>query len=92
MSVQYSLTWEQEQLQQAVSDFVERKLIPLEQEVRPQELTDEQNAELQKDVRALGLWLLDLPEELGGTGLSLLERCLVYEQIGRATVISFRSH
>jgi len=91
-TVQFSLTWEQEQLQKAVADFVEQKLVPLEADVRPQGISDEQLVELQDDIRGLGLWLMDLPEEHGGPGLGLLERCIVYEQIGRATVLPFRSH
>lgn len=90
--MQFALTWEQQQLRSAVADFVERRLLPLEAEVRPQEITAQQLEALQEDVKGLGLWLMDLPPELGGPGLSLLERCIVYEQIGRATVLPFRSH
>lgn len=80
-----------EELRKNVRRFVDRELLPLEAservfgEIEPDELS-----RLQDKVKEMGLWLLDVPEDLGGPGLSMLARCVVYEEIGRSAVLPFR--
>jgi acyl-CoA dehydrogenase len=45
---------------------------------------------LQEKAKGIGLWLLDVPEELGGAGLDLLARCVIAEEVGRTVVIPYR--
>jgi acyl-CoA dehydrogenase len=49
-------------------------------------------AGLQAKTKALGLWMLDVPEAYGGAGLDLLARCLIAEQVGRTTVMPWHTH
>jgi acyl-CoA dehydrogenase len=88
----FALPWELRELQAGVRELVERELIPLERQgVGPQRITDEQLARVQQRVKDMGLWLLDVSEHNGGPGLSLLAKCLVYEEVGKAPVLEHRS-
>jgi acyl-CoA dehydrogenase len=40
--------------------------------------------------RALGIWLIDVPEEFGGQGLGLLARAVVWEELGRTVALPTR--
>lgn len=65
--------------------FLEKEVYPLEQAFfrRPfRELLPELTA-LRNRVKQMGLWGPQLPEELGGMGLSLVEHALVSEALGR---------
>jgi alkylation response protein AidB-like acyl-CoA dehydrogenase len=67
--------------------FVDEDLIPWE------ERAEENGGEIPEDVRRahhdktieLGLFAMNMPKELGGTGMSMLQQVLVSEQIGRVT-------
>ena len=41
--------------------------------------------ELEQAARAAGLWAMNMPVEWGGVGLSVVDRVIVQEQIGKAT-------
>src|SRR3970040_2471937 len=45
---------------------------------------------LQEKAKAIGLWLLDVPEEYGGAGLCLLGRGFIMEEVARTVAIPFR--
>ncbi len=45
---------------------------------------------LQEKAKAIGLWLLDVPEEYGGAGLDLMSRCVIMEEVARTVAIPFR--
>jgi len=78
-------------LQGLVRKFVDQELLPIEMEVnRSEDLADDVLRPLQEKVKALGLWLLDVPKEYGGTALGLLAQCVVQEEIGRTKAIPFR--
>src|SRR5262245_25377426 len=71
--------------------FVDRELIPLERAV----VNDvAQQKELQKKLRpkveALGLWQYDVPEELGGLGLGMLAKVVVWSEVSRTTALPAR--
>ncbi|MBI4492621.1 MAG: acyl-CoA dehydrogenase family protein [Chloroflexi bacterium] len=89
----FELPREIKMLQGLVRRFVEQELLPLERQVgESEELAEELLGPLQERAKALGLWLMDVPREFGGLGLSLLARCVVYEQVARARVIPFRNN
>jgi len=69
-----------------VRDFVDREAIPREQAAQahdPQAL-DAALSELRPIARAQGLYLPQLPPELGGLGLSWVQRSVVLEEAGRS--------
>src|SRR6266511_961202 len=87
----FELPWEVKTLQQTVRQFVERGLIPIEIRVNQhEELSDDVLRPLQEKVKALGLWLLDVPKGHGGAGLGLLERCVIQEEISKTKALPFR--
>src|ERR1044072_2245192 len=68
--------------------FVDRELIPLERAV----VNDVgKQKELQKKLRPkveeLGLWQYDVPEELGGLGLGMLAKVIVWSEVSRTTAL-----
>ncbi|HEY4665391.1 MAG TPA: acyl-CoA dehydrogenase family protein [Comamonas sp.] len=79
---------------ESVRRFVERELIPLENKLNAAGLLDEETAaRVRERAKAAGLWLLDVPEEIGGQGLSLLPLAVFWEEVGRSTVASWvRDH
>jgi acyl-CoA dehydrogenase len=89
----FNLSDELGMIQDVVRKFVDRELISLEHDLGPQRgpIPGVKLEALQAKARALGLWMLDVPEELGGAGLDLLTRCIVSEQVGRTTAIPWRT-
>lgn len=78
---------------ESIRRFVDKELIPLEHSLGPDGLLEESQAEAVRErARAAGLWLLDVPEELGGLGLSLLPLAVFWEEVGRSTVASWVRH
>ncbi|WP_431285515.1 acyl-CoA dehydrogenase family protein [Humitalea sp. 24SJ18S-53] len=82
-------------LQDMVRKFVDRELMPLEAAVLAREsaggkyaLTDEEEAPLLEKCRELGLWGLDVPEEMGGVNLPAVTRLMVEEEVSR-TIVPF---
>lgn len=70
-----------------VRRFVERRLIPAEVEVAR---TDRIPEEIVRDMRALGLFGLSVPEAFGGLGLSMEDEVRIMLELGRASP-AFRS-
>jgi acyl-CoA dehydrogenase len=82
-----SLSEEDRAIQQRAREFVDRELIPheVEAEMNGGRLPDEVVARHKERVRELGFQAMNLPQELGGAGLTVFQQTLVSEQIGRAT-------
>lgn len=76
----FSLTSEDLLLRQSVRDFIEEQANHCWQEI---ERTDELPQSLIDGANALGLFGLSVPQEYGGLGLSVLQKAIVHEQIGR---------
>ncbi len=75
-------------LQATVRRFVDTELIPLEgKSMDGPELKPEIAAHLIARCKELGLWQIDVPEELGGQGLGLLGRSLVWAELGRTVAL-----
>jgi acyl-CoA dehydrogenase len=80
-------------IRDTVARFVQRELIPLEQEVLQRRargiepaLSDERRARLDKVSRELGLWGLEAPEELGGTNLPATIMAGVFEEMAKSCI------
>ena len=84
----FDLPEELKLLKNTVRTFVDRELIPVEMNamdgpsMRPQV-----RADLERKAKELGLWLLDVPTEYGGQGLSLLGMVVVWEEISRSVAL-----
>lgn len=79
-------------LRDSVRRFVQEELIPLEaQYANEPDIPDDVRARLQDRAKALGFWAFDLPEAHGGGGVGYLGMCLVYEELGKCNVPSFRA-
>ena len=74
-----------------VRGFVRAELVPLEEEVeRDGALAPERAAAVLARSRALGLYAMNMPGELGGGGLNAVQICLVEEQFGHTRDILVR--
>jgi acyl-CoA dehydrogenase len=79
-------------LRDLVRSIVDRELLPLEPQVRAEGgLSAELRLTLEERVRALDLWALDVPEELGGQGLGLTATTAVNEELARCTFPTIRA-
>jgi acyl-CoA dehydrogenase len=83
----YPLSEADREIQDRARGFVDDELIPWE------EHAEEHGGQIPTDARQrhhdlaieLGLYAMNLPTELGGTGMTTLQQVLVSEQIGRVT-------
>ncbi len=87
----FSLPEELTLLQQTVRKFVREELIPIEmQALDGPDLKPEIRARFEEKTKEMGLWLLDVPEEYGGAGLSLLAQVIIWEQVSKTVAIPSR--
>lgn len=93
----FTIPEELKMVQTTVRDFVKDQLLPLEREVLGRDVTfeggrmslaPETEERLVEMVKEMGLWGLNIPEELGGIGLGTLGTCLVEEELAK-TIIPF---
>ncbi|HXQ21595.1 MAG TPA: acyl-CoA dehydrogenase family protein, partial [Candidatus Acidoferrales bacterium] len=76
----FSLSSDDQMLQQSVRDFVEEQANACWKEI---DRTDELPDALLDGARQLGLFGLSIPAEYGGLGLSVQQKTLVHEMLGR---------
>lgn len=75
-------------LKETVGKFVDRELIPIEMvSMDGPDLKPAVRASLEQKAKELGLWLLDVPEEYGGMGLSHLGMVVVWEELARTVAL-----
>ena len=87
----FGLSDEQRLLIGTVRQFVDDELRPLEQLVEDSGHLEPELAEaIQAKSRTIGLYAMNMPEELGGGGLSTMDWMLVEEEFGRTTDILIR--
>lgn len=95
------LSEEEKLVKETAAQFVERELLRLEGAFLKQkapflppgdpprrDLDSELKKSLIDKAKRVGLWALELPEEVGGSGLSHIARLLVYREFGK-TVLPF---
>jgi acyl-CoA dehydrogenase len=82
----FALNDEQRMMIETVRRFIAEELRPLEMEVEEQGfLAKEKALAVFRKSRELGLYALNIPAELGGGGLAVLDRILCEEQFGHTT-------
>ena len=87
----FSLNDEQKMMIDTVRRFIAEELKPLENEVEDKGYLDNDKAHaIHAKGKALGLYGLNMPAELGGGGLSNMDRILCEEQFGHTTDILIR--
>ena len=87
----FALTDEQKMIIDTVRRFIAQELKPLEDEVERSGRLDPDRARAIHDrAKALGLYALNMPAELGGGGLGAVDRMLCEEQFGHTTDILIR--
>lgn len=90
--VDFSLSDTERDIRDWVRNFVQRELMPLEQEVLRRErlgergLTKEESAQLRDKARQAGFWGVQTPEEYGGMNLSAVMTALIEVELGRTFV------
>ena len=72
--------------------FVDTELIPIERQTTTdaEKLKPEYYERFCKRAKDLGFWMMDVPEEYGGPGLSILARTVVEEQLSRSVALPAR--
>lgn len=82
----FALNDEQRMMIDTVRRFIAEELRPLEEELENQgRLDDAKAAAVHQKSKELGLYALNMPTELGGGGLSNLDRILCEEQFGHTS-------
>jgi alkylation response protein AidB-like acyl-CoA dehydrogenase len=84
--MEFAYTPAQADLRRRAAAYAE-SLFPYEEQVELSggQLDEGIQRQLEQGARDAGLWAMNMPRELGGAGLSVLERVIVQEQIGKAT-------
>jgi acyl-CoA dehydrogenase len=78
-------------LKDTMRRFVDRELIPIEmQAMDGPDLKPGIRKTLEAKTRELGLWLLEVPKELGGQDLSLLGIAVITEELARTVALPAR--
>lgn len=79
-------------LRDSVRRFVQQELMPLEQAYANEpDIPDDVRQRLQSRAKELGFWAFDVPEAYGGGGIGHVGMCLVFEELGKCNVPSFRA-
>jgi acyl-CoA dehydrogenase len=78
-------------LKETMRRFVDRELIPIEMHAMDgPDLKPEIRRDLEAKTRELGLWLLEVPADLGGQDLSLLGLTVITEELARTVALPAR--
>lgn len=79
-------------LRDSVRRFVQTELLPLEEKYANEpDIPDDVRRRLEDRARELGFWAFDIPEAYGGGGIGHVGMCLVFEELGKCNVPSFRA-
>lgn len=76
----FTISEELIQMKKTVREFAEEQVDPVAAEI---EETDEIPAHVLEIAAEMGLFGLSIPEEYGGTGMDMLGKCLIFEELGR---------
>lgn len=84
--IDFSLPEESRLLIETVRRFVETEVQPLEAEVEETaRVPADKLAVVKGKAQELGLFAMNMPEEVGGGGLSCVDHCLVEEELGKTS-------
>src|SRR5258708_13039179 len=73
-------------LVETVRKFVTTEVQPLEREVEERgEIPADKLEALKAKAKSLGLYAMNMPQEVGGGGLSMVDICLVEEELGKTS-------
>ena len=82
----FGLTEEQNLIVETVRDFVEREIYPHEEEIdRSGVVPRELGLEIARKCREIGFYAANMPEQVGGGGLSHLDFTLLERELGRGS-------
>src|SRR6266550_978903 len=73
--------------------FVDNELIPIERQTvtaEGEEIKPEYVARVEQRAKDLGIWMMEVPEEYGGAGLTLFQRAIVIEELSRTIALPAR--
>src|SRR5256885_2195801 len=73
--------------------FVDNELIPIERQTlttEGEQIKPEYLPRLEQRAKDLGIWMMEVPEEYGGAGLSLFQRAVVIEELSRTIALPAR--
>lgn len=90
--VDFSLSYEEKQVRDTIRSFIEKEVMPLENEVLRNErsgrvgLDPQQLRELQDKAKSAGYWGINTPEEYGGIALGPVMSAIVAMEVGRTFV------
>ena len=82
----FELPDELRMFKESLRRFVNNELIPVERQTvgaEGEEIKPEFLEKFRQRAKDLGIWMMEVPEEFGGTGLSLVQRTLVTEELSR---------
>src|SRR5262249_22810532 len=89
----FELPEELRMFKETLRRFVNSELIPVERHTvttEGEEIKPEYLERFQKRAKDLGIWMMEVPEEYGGPGLSLLQRTIVIEELSRSIALPAR--
>ena len=89
----FQLPEELRMFKESLRKFVNNELIPIERQTitaEGEEVKPEFLGKLQQRAKDLGIWMMEVPEEHGGAGLSLIQRTVVTEELSRTIALPAR--
>jgi acyl-CoA dehydrogenase len=87
----FSLPEELQMLRDNLRRYVDTEMIPHEMTtLEDGELKPVWREKFQAGMKGLGLWMMDTPEEFGGAGLTLLQKSIVWQELGRTVALPSR--
>ena len=87
----FELSSELQIIKEQIRRFVDKEVIPIEREAYDgPSLRPEVKKRLEAITKSMGFWHLGTPVEYGGLGLSLLERVVIWEEMGRTIAFPAR--
>jgi acyl-CoA dehydrogenase len=89
----FELPEELRMFQLSLRRFVDSEMIPVERETmfeHTEKLKPEYYERFSRRAKDLGFWMMDVPEEYGGPGFSVLAKAIVEEQLSRSIALPAR--
>jgi acyl-CoA dehydrogenase len=91
--MEFQLPEELRMFKESLRRFVNAELIPVERQTvtaEGEEIKPEFLSRFQQRAKDLGIWMMEVPEEYGGPGLSVLQRTIVTEELSRTIALPAR--